>query len=140
MAGQKQAGNAKTPALIALLIAVIAAAGIWYAGTTRQAEAVEVRMPKLSTMAQAGQRSFVKNCAQCHGVKAGGTDKGPPLIHKIYEPNHHGDASFLRAVSAGTPQHHWPFGDMPPQPQVRRMETQAIIQFVREVQRANGIN
>ncbi len=140
MTEDNQARSSKVPALAVLLIAAAAATGIWYTGTSRQAEAVEVRMPKLSTMAQAGQRSFTKNCAQCHGSRADGTDKGPPLIHRIYEPSHHGDASFLRAVTAGTQQHHWPYGDMPPQPQVRRMETQAIIQFVREVQRANGIN
>ncbi|MBL6951620.1 MAG: cytochrome c [Alphaproteobacteria bacterium] len=140
MPSQIRPGTSTGPAF-ALLIAVgLFLAAIWYAGQAAHAEAVQVQMPKLSTMGQAGQRSFGKNCAQCHGAQADGTDKGPPLIHRIYEPSHHGDDAFLRAATAGTRQHHWPYGDMPPQPQVRRMEIQAIIQFVREVQRANGIN
>jgi mono/diheme cytochrome c family protein len=129
----------KGRARAALFVAGLMLAAIWYAGQAAYAEKIQVQMPKLSTMAKAGQRSFGKNCAECHGTQANGTDKGPPLIHRIYEPNHHGDQAFLRAATAGTRQHHWPYGDMPPQPQVRRMEIQAIIQFVREVQRANGI-
>lgn len=132
-------GISKRRAVALALAAALAAAAVWQAGQAAWADALQVQMPKLSTMAKAGQRSFAKNCAQCHGAQASGTDKGPPLIHRIYEPNHHGDAAFLRAATAGARQHHWRFGDMPPQPQVRRMEIQAIIQFVREVQRANGI-
>lgn len=139
MTVRTRAKSSKGPALTIMIAAGLMAAAIWYAGNAARAEAVEVRMPKLSTMAKAGQRSFTKNCAECHGGQAGGTDKGPPLIHRIYEPNHHGDASFLRAVTTGTRQHHWRFGDMKPLPQVKRMEVQAIIKFVREVQGANGI-
>ena len=43
------------------------------------------------------------------------------------------------AVQRGARQHHWNFGDMPPQPQVTPEEIRAIIRFVREVQEANGI-
>lgn len=128
------------PALVTVAAAGLLAGGIWYAGMTSGAQAVEVKMPKLSALAEAGQRSFAKNCAQCHGDQAGGTDQGPPLIHRLYQPNHHGDGSFQRAVAAGTPQHHWRFGSMPPQPQIKQMEIQAIVKFVREVQRSNGIN
>ncbi|MDP7549080.1 MAG: cytochrome c [Alphaproteobacteria bacterium] len=128
------------PAFAVLIAGGLLFAAIWYASQAAHAEAVQVRMPKLSAMGQAGQRSFAKNCAQCHGAQAGGTDQGPPLIHRIYESNHHGDGAFLRAATSGTRQHHWRYGDMPPQPQIRRMEIQAIIKFIREVQRANGIN
>ena len=80
------------------------------------------------------------NCAKCHGMVGGGTDKDSPLIHKIYEPNHHGDFAFFRAVQNGTKAHHWPYGDMAPQPQVSEADVEVIIKFVREVQRANGID
>ena len=104
-----------------------------------EAEAVSVNVPELSPEMQAGGLAFIKNCSQCHGMFGGGTDNGPPLIHKIYEPNHHGDFAFLRAVRQGVRAHHFRFGDMPPQPQVTDAEVSAIVKFVREVQRANGI-
>jgi len=53
--------------------------------------------------AQDGATLFAKNCAGCHGQGAAGSDKGPPLVHKIYEPSHHGDGSFYRAVRQGGP-------------------------------------
>ncbi|MEC9454321.1 MAG: cytochrome c [Pseudomonadota bacterium] len=103
------------------------------------AEAVPVKLPELSPEAQTGGQLFIQNCARCHGMVGGGTNNGPPLIHKIYEPNHHGDFAFLRAARYGAKAHHWRFGNMPPQPQVTEAEVQTIITFVREVQRANGI-
>src|SRR3990170_65951 len=59
-----------------------------------------------------GQRLFDDNCARCHGAHAAGTDSGPPLVHLIYEPNHHADMSFQRAVALGVAAHHWRFGNM----------------------------
>ncbi|MDP6591423.1 MAG: cytochrome c [Alphaproteobacteria bacterium] len=103
------------------------------------AETIAVKLPELTPEAQAGAQTFIKNCSQCHGMIGGGTDKGPPLIHRIYEPNHHGDFAFFRAVQQGTPAHHWPYGDMAPLPNVSEAEVTAIVKFIREVQRANGI-
>ncbi len=104
------------------------------------AETVAVKLPELSPEAQAGGQAFVKNCAQCHGMIGGGTDNAPPLIHRLYEPKHHGDFAFLRAVQHGVLAHHFRFGDMPPQAHVTDAEVGAIVKFVREVQRANGID
>jgi hypothetical protein len=39
----------------------------------------------------------------------------------------------------GARQHHWRFGDMPAQLQVSKEQVATIIQYVREMQRANGI-
>ncbi len=101
---------------------------------------VAVLMPaELSPAAESGQVAFAGNCAVCHGENGGGTDQGPPLIHIIYEPSHHADIAFVLAARNGTRAHHWRFGDMPPQPQVSEQEITDIIQFVREVQRQNGI-
>ena len=54
-------------------------------------------------------------------------------------PSHHGDAAFLFAVQRGVAAHHWRFGDMPPQPQVTAGEVEAIIPYVRWLQREAGI-
>ncbi len=89
--------------------------------------------------AASGQKLFLRSCAECHGFNARGTDKGPPLIHKIYEPSHHADISFVLAVKQGVRQHHWPFGDMPPRPEVSEKEIHDIIAWVRQEQRKAGI-
>ena len=56
---------------------------------------------------------FTANCAACHGSRGVGTKQGPPLVHKIYEPNHHADVAFQRAAENGVRAHHWEFGNMP---------------------------
>jgi len=99
-----------------------------------------VNVPSLSVMAQQGEKLFEANCVVCHGKNAGGSKQGPPLIHKIYEPNHHADQSFMLAAKRGVRAHHWPFGDMPPQPQVSGTDVSMIVGYVRELQRANGIH
>lgn len=107
---------------------------------TRQAQQeVTVVVPELSPEATVGMTAFETYCFECHGKNAAGTDKGPPLVHPVYRPAHHGDFSFVRAVTNGVPQHHWLFGSMPPQPQVSRQEIDQIIVYLRELQRANGI-
>ncbi|KAF0224647.1 MAG: putative cytochrome c class I [Rhodospirillaceae bacterium] len=99
----------------------------------------QLRVPELSRVAAAGKRAFDTNCAECHGPSGSGTDKGPPLIHRIYNPGHHADEAFYRAVRDGVRRHHWNFGDMPPQPQITKRQIDDIIAYVREIQMANGI-
>ncbi|MBT2131668.1 c-type cytochrome [Aliiroseovarius lamellibrachiae] len=101
---------------------------------------VAVQLPKIAGQAAVGQRIFESACASCHGVNAAGT-KGvaPPLVHKIYEPSHHGDEAFQRAVANGATGHHWPFGDMPPIEGLTRGDVAMVVRYVRELQRANGI-
>ena len=103
----------------------------------RSAQIVAPR--QLSAAGSMGKKAFDGNCAKCHGVNAAGTDQGPPLIHDYYNPGHHGDAAFYVAITNGTRQHHWNFGNMPPQPQVTKDQARMIIAYVREVQVANGI-
>lgn len=86
-----------------------------------------------------GEAAFNKNCSQCHGPKAAGTGKGPPLVHKIYHPNHHADVTFRWAVDRGVRSHHWFFGDMPKKEGVSPDEVEAIIQYVRKLQKEAGI-
>lgn len=102
---------------------------------------VSIELPdELSKVAQIGKIAFQSNCLACHGENAVG-QKGvaPPLIHKIYEPSHHGDESFQRAISVGVRAHHWKFGNMPAIEGLTRGDVKAIIAYVRELQAANGI-
>lgn len=102
---------------------------------------VKINVPELSDRAMLGQLAFETSCAACHGKNAVGQDGvAPPLVHKIYEPNHHGDAAFLLAAKNGVRAHHWQFGDMPPVPDIADDSIALIVDYVRELQRANGIN
>lgn len=100
---------------------------------------LSVTRPALSDTALAGESLFNAKCSLCHGANAAGTNQGPPLIDRIYEPGHHPDVSFRVAVRQGVRQHHWQFGDMPPVPSVTSDDVDKIICYVREMQRANGI-
>jgi mono/diheme cytochrome c family protein len=88
---------------------------------------------------QVGEGKFNANCSACHGAKGVGTSQGPPLVHKIYEPNHHADATFYRAAALGVRAHHWQFGDMPKIESVTPADVDSIIQYVRWLQRQAGI-
>ena len=103
---------------------------------------VMVNLPDtLSDEEQIGQRVFDANCATCHGPNAAGRNgSGPPLVHKIYEPSHHGDEAFQRAVALGVQSHHWRFGNMPAVSGLTRADVATIIAYVRALQRANGID
>ena len=136
--------------------AVLVAGGLGYAmwPVTSQTAATEaaismedgllanVLLPEtLSQNAQIGQLGFEAKCAACHGLNSAGQDGvAPPLVHIIYEPSHHGDEAFQRAAAMGVRGHHWPFGDMPPVEGVTRGDVTMIIAYIRELQRANGIN
>jgi mono/diheme cytochrome c family protein len=88
---------------------------------------------------QKGEAKFKASCAKCHGERGVGTTQGPPLVHKIYEPNHHGDAAFQRAAANGVRAHHWGFGDMPKVEGVTSADVTEIIGYVRWLQREAGI-
>lgn len=121
---------------------IIAAAAFWKissSGPAQRSVIVDVTEPELSALAARGKALFEANCATCHGTRASGTDRGPPLVHDIYNPGHHADPSFFAAAKFGVRQHHWPYGNMPPQPQVTEDQVAAIVQYIREVQIANGI-
>ncbi len=132
--------------LIIISAVAVAAAGLYYwssstSETGKGAALANVQVPELGIREKAGMEVFNENCAVCHGENAAGRDgAGPPLVHVIYEPNHHGDGSFQLAVKNGVRANHWPFGNMPPQPQVSENEVDSVIAYVRALQRANGIN
>ena len=133
-------------AILLVLAAAVGGAGYLYFGDRDDATGggppiVSVSVPgTLSARAELGQRTYEANCASCHGPNAAG-QKGvaPPLVHVIYEPGHHGDESFQRAVARGVRAHHWRFGNMPWVEGVTRRDVAVIVAYVRELQRANGI-
>lgn len=93
----------------------------------------------VSEVTARGGELFAANCAACHGVSGTGTAAGPPLVHIVYEPSHHGDLAFHRAVREGVAPHHWDFGPMPPVSGLSDEDIDHIIGYVREQQRAAGI-
>ena len=122
-----------------LLIAGLIAAAGNLAAAAGENRAPTIAVPTFSELAKAGKIAFDQTCAKCHGKNGVGSDKGPPLLHQVYNPGHHGDAAFYRAVRSGSQQHHWRFGNMPPQPNVTDKQIAAIIRYIRELQTANGI-
>jgi len=136
----------------AVVVAAVLSYSFWPDGQKTSAfdhvESVEaaplatVLLPdSLSQHAQIGKLGFEAKCASCHGVNAAGKDGlAPPLIHKIYEPSHHADESFQRAVALGVQAHHWRFVNMPAIEGLNRGDVTMIITYIRELQRANGIN
>ena len=135
----------KLAAIPVVLAAAIAVAGYLYFGGYDDAAGggpsiVSVSVPEtLSAQAQLGLKTYEANCAACHGRNASGQEGvAPPLVHVIYEPGHHGEESFQRAVARGVRAHHWRFGDMPRVEGLTRHDVAAIVVYVRELQRANG--
>ena len=138
MSASKKFSKRSAAILIALGVGLLIWA-LFYSASTSSKATVTVKLPELSSQARAGQVAFDANCASCHGKNAAGSEKGPPFINDIYNPGHHPDAAFVSAVQRGVGQHHWPYGNMPPQPQVTEQEIAAIVRYVRELQEANGI-
>jgi mono/diheme cytochrome c family protein len=93
----------------------------------------------LTVDAVKGKALFEQNCQSCHGIAAAGSDKGPPLVDKIYRPAHHANLAFHLAVKNGVRSHHWNFSDMPPQPQISPTDAAHILQYIRQLQLDAGI-
>ncbi len=88
----------------------------------------------------AGETMYTGSCASCHGVNGTGSTTGPPLVDKIYEPSHHADVTFHRAIQLGVVAHHWQFGPMAPIEGLPPEQVDQIIVYVRWLQRQAGIS
>jgi len=95
--------------------------------------------PKMTPRLNLGKLNYDAFCAACHGKTGRGTDKGPTFIDQVYRPGHHDDGSFYTAPKKGAGAHHWRFGDMKPVKGVNDKHLSSIIEYVRAVQRANGL-
>lgn len=134
--------NATALVLCAVALAFLSATGLGLS-VVAEASAQGIQVPQanpglVSDVTQ-GKQLFATNCAVCHGKDLKGTFQGPPLLHRIYEPSHHGDAAFQAAAKYGSRAHHWQFGDMPPVPAVTPDEVAHIIAYVRAEQQKVGI-
>ena len=131
MHGSGRMGMTRVAAGIALILAPALAS----------AQSMQVPRPSAGLMPNAalGKKLFSANCAQCHGADLRGSKDGPSLLHRIYEPSHHGDAAFQLAVKYGSRQHHWNFGDMKAIPGLSADEVAHITAWVRIEQRRAGI-
>ncbi len=137
----------KTSVLLVVLIAIVGF--VYWVQTNGNASAplnsettdlAVVKVPALSGLALAGKTVFDASCASCHGVNAAGQDGvAPTLIQRIYAPNHHSDAAFLIAAKLGVRAHHWKFGSMPPVEGLSDDDIAAATEYVRALQRENGI-
>lgn len=87
-----------------------------------------------------GAGLYQATCAECHGSKLQGTDRGPSHLSDVYVPGHHGDAVIALAIVRGVSQHHWGFGDMPPVEGLNGDEIDAIIAFIRDAQETQGFH
>jgi mono/diheme cytochrome c family protein len=121
------------------LLGGIAVAVGKFTGSSSAPSTADIKVPELSRLASKGKVAYNNSCSSCHGENGAGSQAGPPLVHDVYNPGHHADEAFFRAVKNGVKQHHWPFGDMPPRPEVQQKEVASIIDYVRELQEANGI-
>ncbi|WP_260294538.1 c-type cytochrome [Sedimenticola hydrogenitrophicus] len=122
-----------------VLLGGIAVAVGKFTGSSSSAATADIKVPELSRLAGKGKVAYDTSCSSCHGENGAGSKAGPPLVHDTYNPGHHADEAFFRAAKNGVKQHHWPFGDMPPRPEVSQKEVANIIDYVRELQEANGI-
>lgn len=86
-----------------------------------------------------GKPLYEQHCAACHGTDLGGSDQGPPFLHRVYEPAHHSDAAFQMAVASGVRAHHWEFGDMAPIEGLTPDQVAHITAYIRMHQRRVGI-
>jgi len=129
----------RTFILLAGALFLIANGVLPTSGARAEEKAPKIVEPKLSGKLMLGKLAFGSYCAECHGKQGEGSDKGPPFLHRVYHPGHHGDASFFRAAKSGTRAHHWKFGDMPPVPKVTDPQIQNIVKYIRALQQANGL-
>jgi len=106
-----------------------------------QAEGMRIPRPSPGLMPNPAQGKvlYEQNCASCHGADLKGSDKGPPFLHRVYEPSHHADLAFQLAVKNGTRAHHWKFGDMKPVPGLTPDDVAHITAYVRAEQRRADI-
>ena len=122
-----------------LALPAVLLCALWLAGCDRRAATVAFDPGPVPPEHAAGAEVFEASCVRCHGAHAAGTDLGPPLVHPYYEPNHHADAAFYRAVQFGVQPHHWSYGPMPAVEGLGRAQVEQVIGYVRWLQRQAGI-
>jgi len=130
----------KSTLIIYASVAIGVAAVLFFQSKPNTGQPIaEISIPQLNTAQTRGRELFDANCSVCHGKNANGSDNGPSLVQKIYQPSLHADGAFFIAVKSGVRAHHWQFGSMFPVAGVEKSEVALIVEYVRALQRANGI-
>jgi mono/diheme cytochrome c family protein len=124
---------------ITLSVGLLLSAFIFGVSADQKAIFENPKQPKMTSELNVGKMNFDAFCSSCHGKTAGGTDKGPTFISRIYHPGHHSDGAFYAAAHNGARAHHWKFGDMAPVPDVNDSQLEYIVKYVRAVQKENGV-
>ena len=109
------------------------------AAPTAEATPTATATPEARFTGTDGRELYGQACAVCHGQALEGTNAGPTFLDRIYAPGHHADIAFIFAVERGVRAHHWNFGNMAPVEGLEHEQVLAIIAFIREQQRAAGI-
>ena len=130
----------RTPlAALALIIVGMAMMMAWGCASPSESGDGQTAAAVAAPDADRGATLYAASCALCHGERGVGTQTGPPLVHRTYEPGHHSDDSFRNAVKNGVAAHHWNFGNMPPRPELSDGDIEDVIAYVRAIQREAGI-
>jgi mono/diheme cytochrome c family protein len=138
--GERARGGAARAAATAIRLAAGACLGLALAACGgERVDLSQLERVTIPAEHQAGEALYQAGCEVCHGVRATGTQQGPPLVDWVYEPSHHGDAAFLLAVQRGVIAHHWRFGNMPPVPGMGEADVAQVVGYVRWLQRQVGI-
>lgn len=137
---------------VAILLGVLALVGTavaWFgalgpAGGTRGGSGAPLALVSapahLSPIARQGEALFASACGGCHGLLAEGRDGyGPPLVHALYAPEVFTDVAIQVALRMGVRAHNWDFGNMPQIQGLTLRDEAAIVNYIREMQQANGI-
>ena len=118
---------------------VLSLGALLLGGCGERAPAIDFNPGPVPTEHEAGRQSFDASCARCHGSFAVGTEAGPPLVHRYYEPSHHADEAFRRAIRFGVQPHHWGYGPMPAIEGLTEAQADDIIAYIRWLQRRAGV-
>ena len=82
-----------------------------------------------------GQEYFHKVCASCHGADAGGGNRAPSFLQKIFHSTKFSDKKIANTILNGTKS-----GSMPSQKnKVNAMRIREIIKYIRFSQREAGM-
>ena len=87
---------------------------------------------------EGGRSLYAANCAGCHGAFGEGSELGPPMLHPI-QARMHADVAFKRAIQGGVRPHHYRFGAMPPIDELDTKDIDAVVAYVRWMQKAAGL-
>jgi len=83
--------------------------------------------------------AFARECGGCHGRAAQGTARGPALATTSYGRSRFDDDSIRSAVREGRVPRSPDSAGMPASPEIPESDLAQILDFLREVQRARGI-